>query len=309
MKTNTFNKSHLIAHASIFLACAFWGLMAPLGKEAMTHGIDGITMVTFRVIGGTILFGLTSFFTKHEHVPMRDKLMFAGAGLFGLVFNQCCYTIGLSITSPINSSIVTTSMPIFAMILSALILKEPLTGKKAGGVLLGCSGAVILILTSANAATDKVGDIRGDLLCMAAQFSFALYLALFNPLIKRYSVFTINKWMFLWAAIFIVPFSADHVMATNWDMVPTRTLLEIFYVVFFATYLSYILTMIGQRILRPTVVSVYNYVQPIVSVIFSIILGISVMQWSQILAVVLVFSGVWLVTKSRAKADGDSKKA
>lgn len=309
MKTNTFNKSHLIAHASIFLACAFWGLMAPLGKEAMTHGIDGITMVTFRVIGGTILFWLTSFFTKHEHVPMRDKLMFAGAGLFGLVFNQCCYTIGLSITSPINASIVTTSMPIFAMILSALILKEPLTGKKAGGVLLGCSGAVILILTSANAATDKVGDIRGDLLCMAAQFSFALYLALFNPLIKRYSVFTINKWMFLWAAIFIVPFSADHVMATNWDMVPTRTLLEVFYVVFFATYLSYILTMIGQRILRPTVVSVYNYVQPIVSVIFSIILGISVMQWSQILAVVLVFSGVWLVTKSRAKADGDSKKA
>ena len=309
MKTNTFNKSQIIAHASIFLACAFWGLMAPLGKEAMTHGIDGITMVTFRVIGGTVLFGLTSFFTKREHVPMRDKLMFAGAGLFGLVFNQCCYTIGLSITSPINSSIVTISMPIFAMILSALILKEPLTGKKAGGVLLGCSGAVILILTSANAATDKVGDIRGDLLCMAAQFSFALYLALFNPLIKRYSVFTINKWMFLWAAIFIVPFSADHVMATNWDIVPTRTLLEIFYVVFFATYLSYILTMIGQRILRPTVVSVYNYVQPIVSVIFSIILGISVMQWSQILAVVLVFSGVWLVTKSRAKADGEPKKA
>ncbi len=305
MKENTNNASqrttHLLAHLSMFMACAFWGLMAPLGKDAMTHGIDGIDMVTFRVFGGACLFWLTSLFVKHEHVPKRDILRFAGAGVFGLVCNQCCFTIGLSITSPVNASIVTTSMPIFAMILSALILKEPLTGKKACGVLMGCSGALILILTSAGAASDKVGDIRGDLLCLTAQFSFALYLALFNPLIKRYSVFTVNKWMFLWATVLITPFTAGHVAATEWKAVPVTTVIEIGYVVFVATYLSYILTMVGQRTLRPTVVSVYNYVQPIVSVTASVVLGISVVQWSQGLAVLLVFSGVWLVTKSRAK--------
>lgn len=305
MKENTNNASqrttHLLAHLSMFMACAFWGLMAPLGKDAMTHGIDGIDMVTFRVFGGACLFWLTSLFVKHEHVPKRDILRFAGAGVFGLVCNQCCFTIGLSITSPVNASIVTTSMPIFAMILSALILKEPLTGKKACGVLMGCSGALILILTSAGAASDKVGDIRGDLLCLTAQFSFALYLALFNSLIKRYSVFTVNKWMFLWATVLITPFTAGHVAAIEWKAVPVTTVLEIGYVVFVATYLSYILTMVGQRTLRPTVVSVYNYVQPIVSVTASVVLGISVVQWSQGLAVLLVFSGVWLVTKSRAK--------
>ena len=293
--------SHLLAHLSMFMACAFWGLMAPLGKDAMTHGIDGIDMVTFRVVGGACLFWLTSLFVKHEHVPLRDKLRFVGAGVFGLVCNQCCFTVGLSITSPVNASIVTTSMPIFAMVLSAIILKEPLTGKKACGVLLGCSGALILILTSASAISDKVGDIRGDLLCLAAQFSFALYLALFNPLIRRYSVFTVNKWMFLWATLLILPFTAPHVAAIDWAKVPLTTVLEIGYVVFFATYLGYILTMIGQRTLRPTVVSVYNYVQPIVSVVASVVLGISLLQWSQALAVLLVFSGVWLVTKSRAK--------
>lgn len=305
MKENTNNASQrttpLLAHLSMFMACAFWGLMAPLGKDAMTHGIDGIDMVTFRVFGGACLFWLTSLFVKHEHVPKCDILRFAGAGVFGLVCNQCCFTIGLSITSPVNASIVTTSMPIFAMILSALILKEPLTGKKACGVLMGCSGALILILTSAGAASDKVGDIRGDLLCLTAQFSFALYLALFNPLIKRYSVFTVNKWMFLWATVLITPFTAGHVAAIEWKAVPVTTVLEIGYVVFVATYLSYILTMVGQRTLRPTVVSVYNYVQPIVSVTASVVLGISVVQWSQGLAVLLVFSGVWLVTKSRAK--------
>ena len=297
------DKNLIVAHLSMFLACAFWGLMAPLGKDAMTHGIDGIDMVTFRVVGGACLFWFTSLFVKRQHVPLRDKLMFAGAGLFGLVFNQCCYTIGLSITSPINASIVTTSMPIFAMLLSALILKEPITGKKAIGVLMGCSGALILILTSAAAVSDKVGDIRGDLLCLGAQFSFALYLSLFNPLIKRYDVFTINKWMFLWASLLITPFTSMHVASIEWSQVPLKTWLEAGYVVFFGTYIGYILTMIGQRTLRPTVVSVYNYVQPIVSVTASVILGISLLQWSQGLAVILVFAGVWLVNKSRAKSD------
>lgn len=289
----------------MFFACAFWGLMAPLGKDAMTHGIDGLDMVTFRVVGGCILFWITSFFVRHEDVPKKDIMRFAGAGFLGIVTNQCLYTLGLSITSPINASIVTTSMPIFAMILSAIILREPITGKKALGVLMGCSGAIILILTSAAAISDKVGDIRGDLLALGAQFSFALYLSLFNPLIKKYSTFTTNKWMFLWAAIAICPFTFSHVMEIDWPNVPVKTWYETGFVVFFGTYVGYILTMIGQRTLRPTVVSVYNYVQPIVSVTASIIIGIAILQISQVLAVILVFSGVMLVTKSRAK--GDSK--
>ncbi len=293
----------LLAHLSMFAACAFWGLMAPLGKDAMTHGITGIDMVTFRVSGAALLFWLTSLFTPREHVTRRDLMLFPLAGLFGLVMNQCCYTIGLSITSPVNASIVTTSMPIFAMILAALILKEPITGRKATGVLMGCSGALILILTSASAANAKVGDIRGDLLCLLAQFSFALYLALFNPLVRRYSVFTINKWMFLWATVFILPFSWSHVTAIRWSDVPVRTWWETAYVVFVATYLSYILTMVGQRTLRPTVVSTYNYVQPLVSVIVSVAAGLAAFRPSHAIAVILVFSGVWLVTKSRSRRD------
>ena len=238
----------------------------------------------------------------------KDLVKLFFAGIFGLVFNQCCYTIGLSITSPINASIVTTAMPIFAMILSALILKEPITGKKATGVLMGCSGALILILTSAAAVSSKVGDIRGDLLCLFAQFSFSLYLALFSPVVKRYSVFTVNKWMFLFASIIIVPFTFNHVAAIDWSYVPTLTWLEAGYVVLFGTYISYILTMIGQQTLRPTVVSIYNYVQPIVSVIVSVLTGIGVFRWSHAVAVILVFSGVWLVTKSKSRADMQKQK-
>ena len=299
----------LIAHLSMFGACAGWGLMAPVGKDAMTHGFDGISLVTFRVAGACLLFWIASLFAPKEYVPLKDKLMFIGAALFGLLCNQCCYTLGLSITSPINASIVTTSMPIFAMLLAALILKEPITGKKALGVLMGCSGALILILTSAAHSSDKVGDIRGDLLCLFAQFSFALYLSLFNPLIRRYNVFTINKYMFSWAALMLLPFTFSHVSDVVAKPIPTTTWWEVSYVVVVGTFFGYILTMIGQRTLRPTVVSVYNYVQPIVSVAASLAMGIGILKPTHALAVILVFSGVWLVTKSKSRRDMEKEKA
>jgi drug/metabolite transporter (DMT)-like permease len=287
----------------MFVACAIWGLMAPLGKHAMTHGVGGLEMVTFRVVGGAACFWLASAFVKSEKVRSKDLLLLFFAALLGIVFNQCCYTIGLSLTSPINASIVTTSMPIFAMLLSALILKEPITGKKALGVMMGCSGALMLILTSATHADGKVGDIRGDLLCLFAQFSFALYLSLFNPLIRRYNVFTINKYMFSWATLLLLPFTVTHVSEVVSAPIPAKTWWEISYVVCIGTFICYILTMIGQRTLRPTVVSVYNYVQPIVSVGASLLMGIGILKPTHALAVILVFSGVWLVTKSKSRRD------
>ena len=303
------NKKPLMAHASMLTAEAIWGLMAPLGKDAMTHGIDGISLVSFRVAGAALLFWVASLFAKREHVPVRDILLFAGAAVLGIVCNQCLYTVGLSFTSPINASIVTTSMPIFAMVLSFFILREPITLRKAGGVAIGCSGAVILILTSMAATSDKVGDVRGDLMCMGAQLSFALYLSLYNRLIKRYHVVTVNKWMFAWAAVMVIPFTSSHLAALPWAAVPLKTWLETGYVVVFGTFVSYLLSIVSQRVLRPTVISVYNYVQPIVSVTVSVLTGLGVFTWMQGVAIILVFSGVWLVVKSKSRRDALAEEA
>ena len=296
-------KQPLIAHLCMLCAGTCWGLMAPIGKDAMLNGIDGIDLVSFRVLGGALLFWLTSLFTKKEHVPVKDILLLGCAGLFALVFNQCSYTIGLNLTSPSNSSIMTTSMPIFAMVLSFFILKEPITWQKAGGVLLGCTGAVIIITTSATAGNAKVGNIWGDLLCMSAQLSFALYLSLFKPLIQKYSLFTVNKWMFTWATLIIWPFTLGHISNIDFASVPMSTWWETGFVVFFGTYISYICMMVGQQTLRPTVVSVYNYMQPLVSVSVSVAAGLAVFKTSQALAAILVFSGVWFVVKSKSKHD------
>ena len=302
------NHRIIIAHLSMLGACSFWGLMAPIGKAAMNSGIDGITMVSFRVAGGAILFLIASLFVKKEHVPTKDILMFGGAAVFGLVCNQCCYTIGLSLTSPINASIVTTSMPLFAMLFAALILKEPITGKKTIGVIIGGCGALILILTSAQATNTKEGNIIGDILCLCAQLSYAFYLSLFNKLIRKYSTYTINKWMFLWASILLIPFTFNHITSLNYGTLSTATWAETIYVIVIGTFVCYVLMMIGQRTLRPTVVSSYNYLQPIVAVTVSIATGMGIFKWSQALAVILVFSGVWLVSKSKSRRDMERLK-
>ena len=299
------NRIPLLAHLSLAGAAICWGLMSPLGKDAMQHGIDGITLVSLRVLGGAILFWLTSLFTPRETISRKHIALLCLAAVFGLVGNQCCFTIGLSLTSPVNAGIVTTTMPISALLLSALILKEPITLRKALGVALGCCGAVLLVMTSVRTAAGAtgMGDLRGDLLCFAAQISYTIYLTVFGWLAKRYSIFTVNKWMFLSATCIVWPFTAQHVWQTPWSTLSTVTLAEIAYVVVGGTFLAYILMIRGQQVLRPTVVSMYNYVQPIVAVIVSIVLGLAVFTLTHALAVALIFSGVALVTLSKSRRD------
>ena len=299
------HRTPLLAHLSLAGAAICWGLMSPLGKDAMQHGIDGITLVSLRVLGGAILFWFTSLFTPRETISRKHIALLCLAAVFGLVGNQCCFTIGLSLTSPVNAGIVTTTMPISALLLSALILKEPITLRKALGVALGCCGAVLLVMTSVRTAAgvSGMGDLRGDLLCFAAQISYTIYLTVFGWLAKRYSIFTVNKWMFLSSTCIVWPFTAQHVWQTPWSALSMVTLAEIAYVVVGGTFLAYILMIRGQQVLRPTVVSMYNYVQPIVAVIVSIVLGLAVFTLTHALAVALIFSGVALVTLSKSRRD------
>lgn len=292
---------NLKGHLCMALACIMWGLMAPIGKDAMTHGLNGIEMVTFRAVGGAICFWITSLFVERETVSARDMVRFFFAAMLSIVFNQCCYTIGLSITSPVNASIMTTTMPIVTMILAALILREPVTGKKIGGIVCGAVGASLLITASASPSAD--GNLLGDMLCLAAQCSFALYLTLFKHLISRYSVFTCMKWMMTYAAIVILPFSFSDLSALSWSSVPLSSWFEAGFVVLCGTFIAYICMMIGQKNLRPTVVSMYNYVQPIVACGVSVILGLGKFGLLQGVAIVLVFSGVYLVTQSKSRRD------
>lgn len=148
------------------------------------------------------------------------------------------------------------------------------------GIFIGAMGALILILSS-QAVSAGGGSIWGDLLCMIAQLSFSIYLTVFKGLSQRYSAITINKWMFIYASICYIPFSYQDIASIKWDSISTAAIYQVLYVVLCGSFIAYICIMTAQKLMRPTVVSMYNYVQPIVASIAAILMGIGSFGWEK----------------------------
>jgi len=230
-------------HASMFGANAMWGLMSPISKFLMLGGIITPIVVTdLRVGGAMLLFWIASFFQKQEHVNHKDMGKLFVASLLGIVLNQGCFLFGISLSSPSDASIITTSMPLWAMLLAAIFLKEPITGKKVLGIAVGATGALLLIWGSSQnhpaASPAKNTAIWGDLLVLFAQLCYASYIVLFKEFVKKYTLITIMKWMFTYAFVCTIPFSANDLMNVDWADIPLSQVGEIAFIVVGGTFFS-----------------------------------------------------------------------
>lgn len=286
-------------------ANVMWGLMSPFSKYVMASGvISSLLLTDFRIIGAAAAFWIASFFAPHEHVPHGDMIRLFFASMLGIVLNQGSFIMGLGMTSPIDASIITTTTPIIVMVLAAIFLKEPITGLKVLGIFFGALGALVLILsgTGTPSPSGTTGNIWGNLLCFMAQCSYSCYFVLYKDLIGRYSAVTLMKWMFTYASIVIIPFSYSELASAQWTAMGAVEIGGSAFVVLGATFLSYLLIPIGQHALRPTVACMYNYVQPIVASLVAVLLGIAGLGWLKVVAIVLVFTGVYMVTQSKSRA-------
>jgi drug/metabolite transporter (DMT)-like permease len=299
---------NLKGHISLLIAYIIFGLNTPIAKEVLMHGEVSADALTFyRMAGATVLFWITSLFTKKERVSLHDLFMLFVASMFGILINQMAFIIGLSRTSPIDASVITTIAPILTMLLAAFFLKEPITWKKAIGVFIGASGALLLILNS-NTTERGSASIAGNLLCLLSGFAFALYLTAFKKLILQFTSITLMKWMFLFSTLCCFPFCWGDVSQINYTEMTMDMYLKIIFVVVLATFVSYLLIPIGQKFLRPTIVSMYNYLHPIVSSFLAVFLGMDIFGWAKSCAALLVFLGVYIVTKSKSYAQMEAEK-
>ena len=290
-------KKDFRAHGAMLLAMVLFGLMATFSKDVLTRGgITGPQLVAFRVIGAALIFWLGSLFVPQQRIERRDLLKVAGAGFFGFAVAQGGYIVGLSFTSPINATIELTTMPIFTLILSSILLHQRITARRALGIIMGFTGAVLLI-SRTTAGDGRPTDFRGDLLILVSQVGYAFYLTHYSTVIRKYDAFTFNKWTFTFASLFILPFTLSHMARIPWSDLSIKTGLELVYIVVGATFFTFLLVVFAQRRLLPTTVSVYNYVQPFVAVVASTVMGLAVPQWMHAIAAALIFTGVWLVVR------------
>jgi len=296
------DKSKLSGHLAVAIAYTIFGFNIIFCKDiANSHSISPSVLFSIRAIGASVLFWLLSFFLPKEKMAPKDILMTALASVLGLFLPQYSFLVATTMTTSIDLSVLGTLPPIFTMIFAAIFLKEPITAKKAGGVFLSLAGVLMLIFNSVT-AHNGVEQTRplGIVLMLLNGVSFGAYLGTFRPLISRYSVVTFMKWMFLFSLLISLPFSAKGFFATDFAAITPSVVREIAFLVIFATFVSYFLIPVAQKRIRPTVISLYTYLQPMIATVFSIIIGMDSLTWQKVIAIVLVFAGVAFVNRSKA---------
>jgi drug/metabolite transporter (DMT)-like permease len=300
MKSST----NISGHIACFTAYAIFGVNIIVCKDLTSgHLISPIGIFTLRSLGAGLMFWILSLFLPAEKVEKKDYLKILAAAFLGYFVTQLTFLVAIPDVTPMHCSIISSMSPIYTMFIAAVVLKEPLSWKKAGGVVLSLCGILFLIFNNAS-GTSGVSEskLSGIFLMFLNSLSFSLYLGIFKPVIAKYSVVTFMKWIFLFSALMSIPLSFREVVSLEWTKIPSVQMWELGFLIVFATFVSYFLIPFGQKRIRPTLVSMYSYIQPIIATIISIILCMDILTWQKLMAALMVFAGVFIVSRSRAKA-------
>lgn len=294
-------KKENIGHFASFIAYAIFGLNIIICKDlTSSHTISPIALFCLRSIGAGVLFWLISLFLPAEKVEKKDYLKIFAASVLGFFLTQITFLMAIPDITPMDCSIVASMSPIYTMFIAAIVLKEPITLKKASGVLLSFCGIVYLILnsTGSSGSTIETKPI-GIVLIVLNSLFFSLYLGMFKPVIAKYSVITFMKWIFLFSTVLALPFAGSEIATLKYSALPTSFMWELAFLIVCATFITYLLIPIGQKYILPTLVSMYSYIQPMIAIAISICIGMDMLNWQKTLAAATVFGGVLLVNFSR----------
>ena len=295
-------KEKTIGHLACFIAYAIFGINIIVCKDLTSSRlISPIALFGLRSLGAGLLFWLISYFLPKEKVDKKDFGKILMASLLGFFLTQVTFLMAIPDITPMDCSIVSSLSPIYTMFIAAYVLKEPITLRKAGGVAISFFGIIYLIM---NSVTGTGGTIEtswvGILMMIANSLSFSLHLGLFKPAITKYSVITFMKWIFLFATLFSFPWTVSELRTFDYSLLTSTYLSELAFLIVCSTFITYFLIPLGQKRIRPTLVSMYSYVQPIIAIVISIWVGMDTLSWQKLLAAAMVFGGVVLVNYSRS---------
>ncbi|MDC0908611.1 DMT family transporter [Flavobacteriales bacterium] len=285
----------LTAHISLLIANLIYALNFTIAKDVMPNFILPSAFILLRVIGALFLFSFSYFIFFFQKIEFKDILRFAICGLFGVAINQLFFFEGLNLTTPINAAIVMTTNPILVMLLSFIIVKEAISLRKILGITLGFVGASTLILSD-GAIDLSSNNSTGNLFVFINATSYGLYLVIVKPLFNKYHPLTVLFYVFAFGLLFVLPFGYDDLTIVKWGTIPVNIYLEIIFVVVCTTFIAYLLNSSALKTLTASTVSIYIYLQPILASLFAIFLGADFLDEKKIIASVLIFSGVYLVS-------------
>lgn len=289
-------KSRGFALFALFLVQLLYGLNYTIAKNVINDNfIKPFGFVLLRVIGATILFWTLSLFLPKMKIEKKDFIKLFIAAIFGVVVNMLFFFKGLEFTTPIHGAAIMTVTPIIILLLSAYMLKEKITTLKIYGVVLGLIGALVLTIYGKSARTaDNVP--LGNLLIFLNAISYSIYVILIKKLTDKYHPFAFIKWLFLFGLIVLIPFGYNELLDVKWQTFTPMATFSVAFVIIGATFGTYLLNPLALSKLKASTVGIFIYLQPAIAGLFALSVGADTFDALKIVAMLLIFLGVYLVT-------------
>ena len=281
-------------------AAIIYGLNHTIAKNVMPIYITPFGFILLRVLGAAILFWLVSFFIKPEKIQKKDWPRLIACSFLGMVINMLAFFKGLELSTPVNSSVIITISPIIVFIFSAILLKEKIQFLKTIGIISGFIGAIILVLYTSKTGINAPNIPLGNVLFILNSFAYGLYLVLVKPLIEKYNIITLLKWLFLLAIFLNLPVTFNEFTSVKWAGLPIKdAVLPMLFVVVGTTFCTYLFNAYALRTLSPSTVSSFIYLQPIVGIVYAVSTKSDTLSLVSVMGMILIFIGIYLVTKKK----------
>lgn len=284
------------AHLALLGANLFYGAGFTVAKHIMPRLIQPLGFIFIRVSVVMVLFWLSFTLGKkyRAKIEKKDWPILVLGGLFGVALNQMLFFLGLNLTFPIHASLIMMSTPLLITIISMFVLRERIKTEKAFGLLLGISGA-FLLMSAGKEITMTGNSAMGDLFVFLNAASYAIYLVMIKPLMLRYRPIIVIRWVFFFGFLFVLPFGWPQFNAIDWSLFSTADYLSVAFIVICVTFFTYLWNIYALRFLPPSTAGAYIYLQPMFAAIISVLVTGEQLTWIKLLATVLIFSGVYLV--------------
>lgn len=294
-------KSALPSHLAVLGANLIYGANYTIAKHIMPSYIEPFGFIVIRVLFAAPLFFIAAMAAPRQKFSRKDFLMLPVLAIFGVAVNQLLFFKGLSLTSPINAGLMMTTNPIMVLIIAHFLIREKISWLKIAGIILGLSGAVLLITSGQKFYFDE-GMTEGNIMVLINSLSYAIFLVMVKPLMERYHYLHIMKWVFFFGIIIVLPFGYTEAVDARWRDLDFSGWAAVVFVVAGTTFFAYLLNISALRTLSPSVVSNYIYLQPLFAASVAIVLGKDSLNYVHVLSALLLFAGVYLVTKSTASS-------
>lgn len=288
-----------LALLAVFSTAVFYGITYSVAKDVMPVYVSPFALVWIRIAGATVLIWISSWLVKAPKMQKKDYLYVALLSLLAIVINILAFFKGLSLTTPINASVIMVTTPILVFVFSLFFLKEKLKWTKVLGVVLGLLGAYFLTVSGKTSTVSAKNIPLGNALVFVNAMGYGLYLILAKKMIDKYHPIVFVKWLYTFGLIIMTPIVYKEVLVVNWQQMPLNIYGAIVYIIVFATFLNFLFNMYGLKHLKPTTVSAFIYTQPVLASLFALFLGTDTLTWTKLLCSVFIFLGVYLVSYKR----------